>query len=892
MDNHDTNSNTPSHSLQLTKHSSGLNLIIWNANGIRNKLHEFIEFIKARNAHIIMLTETRLKQHNRFYLPGYTVFREDEISPRRGILLAVRNELKPIQNALPNTGHLEALSISIQTLRGLLNIICVYNSPAGARPLDIKILRTLFQTNNQIIIGGDLNARHIAWGCRSCNDNGRKLYNFCTSQGIGIIHPNEPTRYPSNARYSPSVLDLALCKGLSGQNAKAISWNCLDSDHNPVVIKLKRDIETNHSLYWDLRKANWSEYRRLLCNSLEITPIASIEELESQVEALTKAIISAASMAIPKRVFSSRGESLPNQIKELIKEKNKARRSWTRRRTPSNRRMRNFLEHQVKCEVAEWRKERWLAKISRLTSKDGSLWQFMRQMQGRKTQIGPLEHNQTLEYRPHHQASILASTYETQFRSNQNSKLSGKEMLKEAQDLVRQNKETQPIPPIKPKDVREAIAMIKTKKAPGYDKILPIFVKNLPGKTILHLSKIFQAMIDLECFPSLWKKAEIVPVKKPGKDPTQPVNYRPISLLPVLGKLAERFILTWLEKETTEKHILPNYQFGFRRGHSTVDQIVRVTQFIKERLRLKKATGMILLDIAKAFDSVCHLALVLKLLRYNLPNKLCHLIADFLKDRTFRVKLNSVHSEWRPVQAGVPQGALLSPLLYAIFTSDMPNLQHVQIAQYADDTALFYSNKNFKCLVRRIEEAASEVSDYLHLWRLKLNNEKSEAILFTKKRKYLNTTIRIKNTALQWRPKVKYLGVTLDRRQSWAANIQDLLAKSKAALRAVWPLLKQRSALGLHSKMLIYKMIIRPKISYGAPAWLPLISASNKRKLERVQSKILRTIADPPPGINNAIIREGLKMDTLSDHLEKITKNFWRRTEHHTSQLMRQLKRM
>ena len=113
---------------------------------------------------------------------------------------------------------------------------------------------------------------------------------------------------------------------------------------------------------------------------------------------------------------------------------------------------------------------------------------------------------------------------------------------------------------------------------------------------------------------------------------------------------------------------------------------------------------MVLLDVAKAFDSVDHLCLESKIFLFGLPEALCQIIGDFLRERSFRVRIGDEKSEWRPIRAGVPQGALLSPLLYVLYTSDMPKMNHVNIAQFEDDIAIYYSNKNFKCLVRRLQE--------------------------------------------------------------------------------------------------------------------------------------------------------------------------------------------
>ena len=129
-------------------------------------------------------------------------------------------------------------------------------------------------------------------------------------------------------------------------------------------------------------------------------------------------------------------------------------------------------------------------------------------------------------------------------------------------------------------------------------------LRHLSQKALCHLSRLFNHILRLQHFPNSWKNAEVVPILKPNKPPTEPSSYRPISLLSMLSKLFERVLTARLTSFVNQRHLLPNVQFGFRKKLSTVAQLARITDFITNGFNLHKHTGMILLDIEKAYDSV------------------------------------------------------------------------------------------------------------------------------------------------------------------------------------------------------------------------------------------------------------------------------------------------
>ena len=201
-------------------------------------------------------------------------------------------------------------------------------------------------------------------------------------------------------------------------------------------------------------------------------------------------------------------------------------------------------------------------------------------------------------------------------------------------------------------------------------------------------------------FPAVWKTAIVIPVHKPGKPKNEITSYRPVSLLPTLSKIFEKVILTRLQQHTVTDEIIPPFQFGFREGHSTSHQVRRVVNYIKEGFRVKKSTGMIMLDLTSAFDSVWHDGLIFKLAALNYPRYLISIVNSYITERTFQVKVGSTLSKVEHVPAGVPQGSVVSPELFNIYMADLPIPSECLVAQYADDIALLYSHNVLPVLTR------------------------------------------------------------------------------------------------------------------------------------------------------------------------------------------------
>ncbi|XP_055589088.1 uncharacterized protein LOC129741388 [Uranotaenia lowii] len=280
-------------------------------------------------------------------------------------------------------------------------------------------------------------------------------------------------------------------------------------------------------------------------------------------------------------------------------------------------------------------------------------------------------------------------------------------------------------------EIKATIRRSKNIKAPGFDGILNIVLKHLSSNAYQHLSSIFNRCLELGYFPLCWKLAKVTPILKPGKDPTSPKSYRPISLLSSLSKLFEKIIQSRILDFADTNHVFLEEQFGFRKGRSTVHQLTRVTDIIRCNKAVSKTSIMALLDVEKAFDNVWHNGLICKLKRFNFPIFLVKIIRNYLTTRSFQVSICNTCSDTFNIHAGVPQGSILGPILFNIFTSDIPELPDGgQLSLFADDTAIIYKGRIIRSIVNKLQNGLDVLAEYFNNWKICINAAKTQSIVF------------------------------------------------------------------------------------------------------------------------------------------------------------------
>ena len=237
-------------------------------------------------------------------------------------------------------------------------------------------------------------------------------------------------------------------------------------------------------------------------------------------------------------------------------------------------------------------------------------------------------------------------------------------------------------------DIEKIIKNLDPDKSHGHN-MLSVCNLKLCGEFIYKpLNLILKSCLETGRLPSDWKKANVVPVFKKG-DKQLLKNYRPISLLPIIGKIFERLLYNQMFEFFIRNDLISQNQSGFKPGDSCINQLLAITHEIYKSFDACLDVRAVFLDISKAFDKVWHQGLLYKLKQNGISGNLLETLTDFLKDRKQRVVLNGQNSSWANVEAGIPQGSILGSLLFLIYINDLPDNLSTNVKLFADDSSSF-----------------------------------------------------------------------------------------------------------------------------------------------------------------------------------------------------------
>lgn len=273
------------------------------------------------------------------------------------------------------------------------------------------------------------------------------------------------------------------------------------------------------------------------------------------------------------------------------------------------------------------------------------------------------------------------------------------------------------------------------------------------------------------------------------------------------------------------------------------------------------------------------------------PTYLIRLLKSFLTDRTFFVEVDGFRSSLKSIPAGVPQGSVLSPILYSLYTPDFKPPRGNDVAFYADDSAFISHGKVSNAIVKRMQKSLDSASKYFSKWKIKINESKSQAIMFPfnkSPKRIPNRSLMVNGDRILFSKTIKYLGINLDEKLTFKPHLEEASNKAIRCGRALFPLLNRKSKLNSKNKLLLYKMCIRPILTYGCQVWLKC-AKTHKKRLQIIQNKNLKIIYNLPRRFSTVELHRKYKQKTIEIFIKDLTLSFNDRCRRSTYDHLRNL---
>ena len=778
-------------------------ILQWNCRSIRQKKHDLLYLLNKYNPVIFALSETWLKPGSLLRVPGFSCFRDDRDDGWAGCALLVSRSI--IYSQIPILQHDPGLHIV--AIRAMdVSFVSAY-IPHPDNNLISELNSILSSIPGPLVVLGDFNCRHTLWGSH-CNDPSSSfLLDLLDDLNLCVLNDGSATRRTPPTQ-NVSVPDLSFA---SPSLVSIISWSVLPnsygSDHFPILISLHNfhlPMPTIQPLQkYRLLQADWDKFSSLLDLELQNLPQINSSNFLDLYDNFVTSLLHAADSSIPLK--NSARKLIPSppwwdaECTDGIRKRKEAENTYT-----STFNMPNYLN----LKKISARTSRLLAKKKRAG------WHNFCESLSPRSSVSLIWKKIKAYRRVFDDSSETLSNDPSTWLEEFINKLAPPSVPSyecfPTLDLPTPSSSNKFDDPFSLPELTCALSHLRD-SSPGVDGIPYSFI----CKSSSYCKQLFLILINYFFVtgrvPESWKTQIIIPILKPGKDPKDPGSYRPIALSSVLAKIMENLIKNRLEWILESKGILPKTQFGFRRGMGTLDSL---SIFISEvRIAFSKNESVlgVFLDIASAYDNVQLPLLRQKLLQLSIPVRLVNIIGNLLMSRSITIRHHNILSSSRLVWKGLPQGSVLSPILYNLYTYDLASSVSCfcKILQYADDIALYFNSSSLIEASSRINSALHYLNQWLSDHGLSLSVPKCNAVVFSRKRIIPPINLFVEDEPIVILDKVKFLGLILDSKLSGVYHLDYITKKSEKGVNVLRALSGVRWGAHPVTQKILYNSIVR-----------------------------------------------------------------------------------
>jgi hypothetical protein len=826
-----------------------------NVRGLRTKCLQLKQQILCNEYDIIVLTETWLHAgilDGEFGDDRYDVFRCDrdlESSGKKtggGVMIMVHRNLGAVLYTAANSPkptEMITITIPARTLaaRTDLYLSAVYIPPSPERVMYnveniLRSCKTVINSSqkNSLIIIGDFNFPGISW------NNNRPVHNNIGSvdvQNAGLLLTNELSylglmQYNMYENYAGNILDLAFSSLPLEVNTCISGLVNIDRAHPVLLVKVldltvSPLVETS-SEQRDFKNCNYDAINNKF-HSIDwqsILKSAKAEEVCNSFYDKVNTIIQS-HVPIRKKYSSHRYPAwYSTALIKIIKEKSKIHKKWKKsgnlldydefsllRRRQHRVQEACFLNFTIQAEKA-------------IRNKPKAFWTYIKSLRNSSNYPRQLTYGDS----SFTDGRSICNAFNEFFRSvfgMPSTEFLGTDETTVFHDTISKVHITAEM-------VKRRLIGLDTSKGSGCDGIPPIFWQKCAKTLCIPISIIFNTSLKDCMFPTIWKKAHIVPIHKKGTK-TKIENYRGISILNTVSKVFEKIILDVIYPVIYKG--LPDTQHGFLRHRSTTSNLACFTNYILCNMEGGKQVDVVYTDFEKAFDRVDHVILLRKLQQLGIHGDLLRWIESYLQNRSQAVVVGGYRSDFINVPTGIPQGSHLGPLLYNAYIYDIATcFTYARHLMYADDKKIFFKvDTEQDC--RNIQLDLDRLSQYYAKNKITVNIGKCECISFTRKTNPIIFPYNINGDRIHRTSVVKDLGVYFDDKMLLSNHIDKIIDRGFRNLGFI--LRSCKPFTDIDTLKLVYYAYVRSIIEYASPIWSPQYT-TYKNRLELLQIKFTK----------------------------------------------------
>lgn len=744
-----------------------------------------------------------------------------------------------------------------------LQVVSMYCRPS--EPIDGYLIRVVNivrrKGNKNLLIGGDWNARSGLWWSGSTDERGSKVEEVIMAWDLQVLNRVSSFTTFENTQGGRSNIDATLAT--RDITTKIENWQIHEdslSDHRMISMEMKelnvrggRCNQLEEGVY-DLRRVNWREFDQSLLSELQAMDNGE-SSVEVQTEKLTEVIIRLMKKHFPK---SKRGAMKvywwTEELGRLRAEMRTASRRWKRTGLEVDRR--RFVTSRTEY-VWGIRKQKKLMWEKLIVEEEGDPWGKVYKIVSGRMKKETLLVSLEKEDGTYTENSVDTLTRMIEGLLPDDRMEDDTEEQQELRRLALEDSDGGNEQEFVEEELTWAINLLRDKRAPGYDGIKSEVVKRTYGRIKITLLGLYNKMLKEGRFPDVWKKGIVkVFLKSEDKDPSKVKSYRPVTLLPVLGKVGERLIVKRLKEWMYREGRINRAQYGFTEGVGTVDALLEMRREV-EVSQEKYVVGLFL-DISGAFDSAWWPEVLRVLRDWRCPRNVYILIRDYFKGRKVTLRVGNSEVD-KAITKGCPQGSVLGPLLWNVLFDGflrLPFEDGVTARAYADDGLVLVKADSSPEMMRKCSQSLEAITRWGEERKLTFSKEKTVMMLLKGKLVERLISANMGNVRIRCSQETRYLGVVIQSGMKFGGQYEHICEKTMKAFGKLKGLAKANNGMRCENLRRLYIGALEPMVLYGCEMWGKRMKGRGERsKLMSLQRKILLGVIKGYSTISHEAVR-------------------------------------